>query len=110
MNFQSLLEILFGLRVRYSGDVIDSYERALVVVNHRTRVDWNFLWLALHHGTTPTQAHNAKFVLKNDVREYPGLGEFRLMQIVLVNLTEFTSVQSRESLRVESCPSCKSQM
>ena len=69
------MEIVLGIRVRYVGDPVCSADRALVVVNHRTRVDWNFLWLALHHGGTPTQAHNAKFVLKAEVRQYPGLGE-----------------------------------
>ena len=37
---------------------------------HR-RTDWNFLWAGLHHGGPN---HNAKIILKDDLRKIPGLG------------------------------------
>ena len=44
-------------------------------INHRTRVDWNFMWSALLHNTYPA-SHNAKFVLKEDIKKVPGPGKF----------------------------------
>ena len=36
--------------------------------------DWNFMWSALFHATHP-MSHNAKFVLKEDVKILPGPGK-----------------------------------
>ena len=38
--------------------------------SHR-RTDWNFLWAGLHHGGPN---HNAKIILKDELRKIPGLG------------------------------------
>ena len=35
------------------------------------RTDWNFLWAGLHHAGPN---HNAKIILKDEVRRIPGLG------------------------------------
>lgn len=70
----SLLEIVFGCRTFIGGDSFRPEENSLIVLNHRTRVDWNFFWSALLHGTSPP-AHNAKLVLKDEVKEIPGLGK-----------------------------------
>ena len=35
------------------------------------RTDWNFLWAGLHHAGPN---HNAKIILKDEVRSIPGLG------------------------------------
>jgi len=69
----SLLEICFGYSTFLSGDHIRPEENSLILLNHRTRVDWNFFWAALLHGTSPP-AHNAKLVLKDEVKEIPGVG------------------------------------
>ena len=37
----------------------------------RVRVDWNFLWAGLHHAGPN---HNAKIILKEEVRRIPGIG------------------------------------
>ena len=70
----SLLEICFGYSTFLSGDHIRPEENSLILLNHRTRVDWNFFWAALLHGTSPP-AHNAKLVLKDEVKEIPGVGK-----------------------------------
>ena len=77
-TLQSLLDIFIGLRVSLSGDLIRSDETSLIVLNHRTRVDWNFLWAAFLHGSVPP-AHNAKMVLKEEVKAIPGLGVYVLL-------------------------------
>ena len=73
----SLLEICFGCGTFLSGDQFRPEENSLILLNHRTRVDWNFFWAALLHGTSPP-AHNAKLVLKDEVKEIPGVGNVTL--------------------------------
>lgn len=68
------MEIVYGVRFFVSGDAICSNENSLIILNHRTRVDWNFLWGVLLHSCVP-QSHNAKLVLKQEVKEIPGVGK-----------------------------------
>ena len=75
ISFQSLLELLYNVRLVLTGDPIDASESSLIVCNHRTRVDWNFIWSALFHAAVPTTGHNAKLVLKDQVKEIPGVGK-----------------------------------
>ena len=71
----SLLEIVFGVRTYVTGDAIRAEETSLIVLNHPTRLDCNFLWCALLHASVPP-AHNAKFVLKDAVKNIPIIGKF----------------------------------
>ena len=80
----SLLEICFGCGTFLSGDQFRPEENSLILLNHRTRVDWNFFWAALLHGTSPP-AHNAKLVLKDEVKEIPGVGNVHLNILRLLN-------------------------
>lgn len=80
----SLLEIVFGVQTYISGENFRPEENSLILLNHRTRVDWNFLWSALLHGNSPP-AHNAKLVLKDDVKKIPGLGKLLLIMIGTFN-------------------------
>ena len=70
----SLLEIVFGVRTCVTGDAIRSEETSLIILNHPTRLDWGFLWCALLHSSVPP-AHNAKFVLKDAVKNIPIIGK-----------------------------------
>ena len=70
----SVLEIVFGVRTYVTGDAIRSEETSLIILNHPTRLDWGFLWCALLHSSVPP-AHNAKFVIKDAVKNIPGIGE-----------------------------------
>ena len=35
------------------------------------RLDWNFFWMGLHHAGPN---HNAKIILKDEVKKIPGIG------------------------------------
>ena len=70
----SLLEIVFGVQTFVTGDAIRAEETSLIILNHPTRLDWGFLWSALLHSSVPP-AHNAKFVLKDEVKNIPGIGK-----------------------------------
>jgi len=69
----TILEVIFGVQTFIAGDQFRPEENSLILLNHRTRNDWNFMWSALLHATQP-MAHNAKFVLKEDVKILPGPG------------------------------------
>lgn len=77
---QSLIDVLLGPRICITGDKFDVSSRSggkssLILLNHRTRLDWNFLWSLLFHNSVPNGGHNAKLVLKSDIRTIPGVGE-----------------------------------
>lgn len=66
---------MFGVKIFVSGDHISPYESAVLVMNHRTRVDWNFLWAAMYQAYLPNVAmHRLKFILKDPIRHIPGPG------------------------------------
>ncbi|XP_073989489.1 lysocardiolipin acyltransferase 1-like [Rhodnius prolixus] len=69
----ALMEILFDTEFVINGDLILPWEKSVLIMNHRTRLDWNFLWAAMHYGSI-TPAHRLKFVLKAPIRHAPGPG------------------------------------
>ena len=73
---QVLLETLCGCDIQVSGDVILANETSLIVMNHRTRTDWNFLWPTMYHCVYGKSRfrHPTKFVLKDIIRHIPGPG------------------------------------
>lgn len=57
--------------MKITGDRVAFGEAALIICNHRTRVDWMFLWcLCLRHG----QLSGLKIVLKESLKGIPGFG------------------------------------
>jgi lysocardiolipin and lysophospholipid acyltransferase len=42
-----LMEYLFGIELVVHGTAIDHRKPALIIMNHRTRLDWLFFWNAL---------------------------------------------------------------
>ncbi|KAF5290045.1 hypothetical protein FQA39_LY14826 [Lamprigera yunnana] len=71
-----LLEVLCGCDVQILGDPVKANETSLLIMNHRTRTDWNFLWPAVYHCTRGTCKYKypTKFVLKDIIRHIPGIG------------------------------------
>ncbi|XP_035665785.1 lysocardiolipin acyltransferase 1-like isoform X1 [Branchiostoma floridae] len=67
----ALLEMVYGIKVRITGDSIKPGERTLLIMNHRTRLDWMFLWMYL---IRRGQLSKEKIILKNELRKIPGAG------------------------------------
>jgi len=88
----SLLELVFGVELILTGDPILPQENALLVLNHPTRTDWNFLWQGLHHAAP---SHNAKIVLKQELRAIPGMGWCMSMSRFIYLARNWTSDSSR---------------
>lgn len=77
---------------------MDPDESTIIIMNHRTRVDWNYVWIALYHATQLPEKctcyqklrgkqfgsesrlieiggkAKTKFVLKDEIKNIPGLG------------------------------------
>ncbi|KAK6043699.1 Acyltransferase [Cooperia oncophora] len=67
------LELIFGMRVRVSGDEIEYGEPALIIMNHRTRLDWMYMWSALYQ-INPWLITSNKISLKVQLQSLPGAG------------------------------------
>ncbi|XP_060877776.1 lysocardiolipin acyltransferase 1-like [Metopolophium dirhodum] len=68
-----LMRLLFNTRFIITGDHINPFDGALLIMNHRNRLDWNFLWGGMYYSSKPP-AHKLKMVLKSAIRHVPFAG------------------------------------
>ncbi len=72
-SFQCLLEDLVGIKIVVTGDdLTKDKKRSLIILNHRTRLDWMFIWMLHSRFEILGQL---KIVLKADLKRLPGPGE-----------------------------------
>lgn len=67
----ALLETMFGVKVVITGDAFVPGERSVIIMNHRTRVDWMFLWNCLMRYS---YLRLEKICLKSSLKSVPGFG------------------------------------
>lgn len=67
----ALLETLFGVKVIITGDAFVPGERSVIIMNHRTRMDWMFLWNCLMRYS---YLRLQKVCLKAGLKSVPGFG------------------------------------
>ncbi|KAI0238534.1 Lysocardiolipin acyltransferase 1 [Lamellibrachia satsuma] len=67
----SLLEVFLNVRVVISGDRIRPRERNVIMMNHRTRLDWMYFWSVL---VRQSGASTEKIILKSPLKHIPGAG------------------------------------
>lgn len=67
----ALLETLFGVKVIITGDAFIPGERSVIIMNHRTRMDWMFLWNCLMRYS---YLRLEKVCLKASLKTVPGFG------------------------------------
>ncbi|XP_038075623.1 lysocardiolipin acyltransferase 1-like [Patiria miniata] len=48
----ALMELFMGVTIMTSGDTLQSDEGSIILMNHRTRLDWFFFWAVLHRQST----------------------------------------------------------
>ena len=70
-NSPCFLQLLFGVKIRVCGDKMKRAERCLITANHRTRLDWMFMWSLM--GRVRWSALE-KIILRGDLRHVPGFG------------------------------------
>ncbi|CAJ0589516.1 unnamed protein product [Cylicocyclus nassatus] len=69
----SLVEYMFGTNFHVTGDLILRDKPAIIIMNHRTRLDWLFLWNALYK-MDPLLLTTEKISLKAPLKRIPGAG------------------------------------
>lgn len=67
----ALLELVFGVKVVVTGDGFHPGERSVIIMNHRTRLDWMFLWNCLLRSS---YLRLEKICLKSTLKHVPGFG------------------------------------
>lgn len=68
------MRFLFGVSVKVTGDAIEGGKPAVILMNHRTRLDWMFLWLAVYK-INPWLLTTSKYSLKAQLKMLPGAGK-----------------------------------
>ncbi|CAG9787710.1 unnamed protein product [Diatraea saccharalis] len=96
---RALFQCCCNTQLHHYGDYVNPDENTIVILNHRTRIDWNYLWIGLYHATQDPDAEvcsckenkvlrekrdildvisrgksKIKFVLKDELKIVPGLG------------------------------------
>jgi len=68
----SFIELVHGTKNYFYGQNFNlANDRCIVISNHRTRLDWMFLWMwILRFG----RLRNYKIILKDDLKKSPGFG------------------------------------
>lgn len=65
------MELFYDLKCYVTGDSIDFNETSLIIMNHRTRLDWMFfLWSALFK-LDAALLTKIKIALKSAIKTYP---------------------------------------
>ncbi|XP_053701869.1 lysocardiolipin acyltransferase 1 isoform X1 [Synchiropus splendidus] len=67
----ALLELVFGVKVVITGEGFVPGERSVIIMNHRTRLDWMFLWCCL---LRYSYLRLEKICLKAALKAVPGFG------------------------------------
>lgn len=67
----ALMETMFGVKVVITGDAFVPGERSVIIMNHRTRMDWMFLWNCL---VRYSYLRLEKVCLKASLKSVPGFG------------------------------------
>ncbi|PON76891.1 Phospholipid/glycerol acyltransferase [Parasponia andersonii] len=77
-----LFEKINKTKVIFSGETLPAKERVLLIANHRTEVDWMYLWdLALRKG----RVGYIKYVLKSSLMKLPVFGwSFQILEFIPV--------------------------
>lgn len=77
-----LFEKINKTKVVFSGETVPAMERVLLIANHRTEVDWMYLWdLALRKGCLGY----IKYILKSSLMKLPVFGwSFHIMEFISV--------------------------
>ncbi|XP_078255073.1 lysocardiolipin acyltransferase 1 [Rhinoraja longicauda] len=67
----ALLEMVLGVRVVITGDGFVPGESSVIIMNHRTRLDWMYLWNCL---LRYSYLRMEKICLKSSLKTIPGFG------------------------------------
>ena len=67
------LEIILGMRFVTTGDSLRKGESSLIIMNHRTHLDWMYFSPVIVRSESSISTE--KFILKSELKKVPGAGE-----------------------------------
>ncbi|XP_059838508.1 lysocardiolipin acyltransferase 1 [Hypanus sabinus] len=91
----AMLELVLGVRVVITGDGFIPGERSVIIMNHRTRLDWMYLWNCL---LRYSYLRMEKICLKSSLKSIPGFGW--AMQVAAFIFIERKWERDREHLQL----------
>ena len=78
------------MKVVITGDEIQPNERNLIIMNHRTRLDWMYFWSVL---IRQSGVKTEKIILKSILKKIPGAGMiFTQLLCTVVKLRRYSAV------------------
>ena len=66
------LEKVFGIKMVYTGNSVETNKKVLFILNHRTRYDWYFFFSFVFHSNILSRH---KISLKAILKWFPGIGD-----------------------------------
>ena len=66
-----------------TGDMMRANENSVIVMNHRTRLDWMYFWPVLMR---QSGVFREKILLKSSLKQIPGAGEIRQYFVQWISL------------------------
>ena len=64
--------MMFGVKIVITGDKPPKRENAIIIMNHRCRLDWMFYWsVVARHG----ELKHEKIIMKHELKHVPGPGK-----------------------------------
>ena len=70
------LEVILGMRIVTTGDSMPSGDRSLIIMNHRTHLDWMYFWPVLVREECGVSTE--KIILKSEIKKLPGAGKWNV--------------------------------
>ena len=61
------------MRFVSTGDSMAPGERSLIIMNHRTMLDWMYIWPVL---VRQSSVRTEKIILKSEIKKLPGPGKW----------------------------------
>ena len=64
--------MMFGVKIVVTGDKLPKSESAVIIMNHRCRLDWMFYWSVMaRYG----ELKHEKIIMKSELKNIPGPGK-----------------------------------
>ena len=68
---------MLGVKIIMTGDKPAKDENAVIIMNHRCRLDWMFFWSVVAR-SGDLALKNEKIMMKNELKYIPGPGQYVL--------------------------------
>ena len=78
-----VIELFCGTKIFIKGDKVPRDEAALIIMNHRCRLDWMFYFMVLLRNG---RLEHEKIILRDDLKLVPGPGKSNIIHICILQV------------------------